>query len=208
MSHRPISAAYLERKLRAIVGVQGSNPLPDLEDVTGLVTLEDDRLEWRLAGGELLWAIHRNVAAVVGQQGFVGVWVPQGAGVISVVTHIQVSNSSGAAANFDLHMVFPAVTPTGDGITFTRDSRAAATIPATRRFSGTSAAPLVGNVIERRVIPTVVADDYHAGIVLASSPITAAIGSGIELLCIGANVAVDATIWGYERPLEGTVEVK
>lgn len=60
---RPVSAARLERKLRAIVGAQGSNLLPSLDEVVGLITLEHDRPEWAAAGGEKLASFANFFAA-------------------------------------------------------------------------------------------------------------------------------------------------
>lgn len=83
---RLISAAYLERKLRAITGVEQGNPLPDLESLQGLVTLETDRPEWGLAGGETHWAFALTVGAIVGEFGYIGLFNPRDSGVIGIVT--------------------------------------------------------------------------------------------------------------------------
>lgn len=82
---RPISAGYLERKLRAITGVMGDNPLPDLTDLEGMIVVENDRAEWAIAGNELLgirgWDTGAGVAA---QFAFAIVENPDNSGVITI----------------------------------------------------------------------------------------------------------------------------
>jgi len=85
MSHKPISAAYIERKLRSILGGLGENPIPDFDDLKGLLVVENDRPEWSYAANERLLAGQNAVAAFVGELSWVGVAVPRNAGVLAVV---------------------------------------------------------------------------------------------------------------------------
>lgn len=86
---RPISAAYLERKLRSIAGVQGDNPLPDLEDLAGLLALEVDRPEWKLAGDERLRSAFSFVGGVATQLTVIGIDNTINSGLIAIVERIS-----------------------------------------------------------------------------------------------------------------------
>jgi len=84
---RPISAGYLERKLKALSGAKGANPLPDLDDLKGLIVVENDRAEWRFAGGDFLFSCVGQVAAGgVGNASYFGLLNPVGSGVIVTTT--------------------------------------------------------------------------------------------------------------------------
>lgn len=94
---RPISASHLERKLRSLCGVQGSNPLPDLTDLNGLVTLENDRPEWFLAGGESLRGSLVFTGAALNNLSVNGLFNTTGSGLIAIVERIFCWVSGGAA---------------------------------------------------------------------------------------------------------------
>lgn len=196
---RPISAAYLERKLRAILGVQGANPLPDLVDVNGLLVLESDRPEWSIASGELLWGIARSVGPVVGQQSFVGVHVPANRGIVSIVERVTMAAAI-AAADFSIAMNFDTAQP-GDGIVFVRDFRASQLGCGTRRFEGSSAAPTIGNVVRNVSVPI----DQT---VVVEGPWILPSNAELGVFCLNQNLNIAVSIEGYERPLEGTFEIK
>lgn len=84
---RPISAAYLERKLRVITGVLGDNPLPDLADLNGLIVLENDRPEWRFPAGDFMFSAVTQVApGGVGNASYFGLLNPVGSGYIVTTT--------------------------------------------------------------------------------------------------------------------------
>lgn len=205
---RPISASYLERKLRAIVGVQGSNPLPDLDDVgKGLIVLEGDRPEWRLPGGEYLWGIERSPAAGgAGTFGYVAVRVPLAAGVISVVTKIVIANNTATQQYLVIGMAQNAAV-LNDGIVFPRDARNLQTIPGTRRDTGNPAAPVAVNELLRVNVPpgsTLVLDNLD--FILAASVVNQ--GPGIYVQELNGNVTINVGIAGYERPVEGGVEIR
>lgn len=96
---RPVSAAYLERKIRAITGLSGSNPLPDLEALQGLLVLESDRPEWALPGGELLVFGGSGAVAGVGEFSYVALDNPADSGVLIVVEHIRAQPDAAGQTN-------------------------------------------------------------------------------------------------------------
>jgi len=101
---RPISASFLERKLRSIVGAGGNNLLPDLADLKGLLVLESDRAEWQRAGGEQPAAAGGGFAAVAGNTSVVQLRNPVGSGVLAVIT--RVSAVLGAAGRLRIWEAF------------------------------------------------------------------------------------------------------
>lgn len=203
--HRPLSAAYLERKLRAITGVQGANPLPDLADLQGMMVIENDRLEWRLPGGEFLWTVSRFVAAGgAGTFGYVAARVPLGAGVVSVVTKIMIANPGAVAQDFAIGMG-QNLGVLNDGIVFPRDSRNLQEIPGTRRDTGVPA-PLAFNELRRVSLGPTSSIELDVGYLLVASVTNQ--GPGIYVQSLAANVSVSVGLEGYERPLEGDVEIK
>lgn len=100
-----LSAAYFERKLRAILGLTGSNPIPGLADVAGLLVVENDRIEWALAGGELYGAVQGGQASVAGENSYVGIANPTESGVIGVVEDVDFSMVGAAVPVTHLQMV-------------------------------------------------------------------------------------------------------
>lgn len=98
MSRSPISAAYLERKLRALAGLSGSLALATLDDLRGFVQLEVDRPEWRLAAGDRLtyWAAQQ--AQAVGEFAYIGLRNPVDSGVLAVVELTRTTQSTSAGA--------------------------------------------------------------------------------------------------------------
>lgn len=205
--HRPLSAAYLERKLRAITGVQGSNPLPDLADLQGMMVIENDRPEWRFPGGEYLWGIHRQVAAGgAGTFAYVAVRVPLGAGIVSVVKKIVIANNTLATQFLSIGMG-QNVAVLNDGIVFPRDSRNLQEIPGTRRDTGTPAAALGVNELVRVDVLAGTTVELDVEYVLVASQANQ--GPGIYVQDFGAgNAAINVAFAGYERPLEGEQEIR
>ena len=124
MSPRAISAAYLERKLRAITGVQGGNPIPDLVDLTGFITIEADRPEWSAAGGEGLIGHREEIAAVVGEVGVYGWLNPSNSGQLLVMERIRAVVAAAAYATIWLLPQASLVGTTTDVVPF-RDTRMA-----------------------------------------------------------------------------------
>lgn len=97
---RPISAAYLERKLRAITGVMGDNPLPSLEALAGFLILENDRPEWMFPANEMLGASGAFSAQAIGNFSYIAITNPVGSGVLSIIEEAHVSpNAAGGATN-------------------------------------------------------------------------------------------------------------
>lgn len=201
MYRRPISAAYLERKLRAIVGVQGSNPLPELADISGLVTLEDDRPEWRLAGTELFGWGRESQAAVAAQFSWVALRNPVGSGVVAVLEAYK--NESTAAymnVNYNLGTApLPGVGGATSGRP--RDSRAAVVLACDTAFGASAAA--VGDGPGWFVAAS-------GGEYLASDMGYWVLGPGSAIVFRSTivNVLVTGAFHWYERPIEGDVEIK
>lgn len=201
---RKLNSSYLERKLRAI-GLVGSSPLEDLADVQGFLILENDRPEWRLPGGEFLWGIQRTPAAGgAGTNAYVGVRNPSTT-TLSVVTTIGIANNS-AATQYYLIGMGQNLAPIADGIVFPRDSRNLQEIPATRRDTGTPVGLLAVNELKRVTLPAGGVIDLQVEYILVASPANP--GPGIYVQEINGNLTLNANISGYERPLEGRVEIR
>lgn len=208
--NRPISAAYLERKLRAIVGVGGSNPLPDLGDVTGLITLESDRPEWRITANEQLFDGFFNSGAVVAEQLTLLIHNPPSSGVIAVLTHLhQFTIATNVFfGNNDPTVVAP---PWGVVNGANRDTRGLSGLGftcAVKFYSATLTAAEVttltagGILIDRVEVGVAGSSIYHERTYILSP------GYWIAFIATAANVAGMVSLHGYERPLEGRFEVK
>jgi len=94
---RPISASYLERKLRSIADIKGDNPLPDVESLKGLLVLESDRPEWGYAGGEVRASGLVQFAPNAANTNSAQLRNPIGSGVLVIVEHVVVSYPAVAA---------------------------------------------------------------------------------------------------------------
>lgn len=205
---KPISAAYLERKLRSVTGVQGANPLPDLEDVrNGLIVLENDRPEWAAAGGEVhasgLVTFNPNVANTNSAQ----LRNPVDSGVLIIVERVIVSYS-GAAAFTRLWEAFSIVDFATLFVanTVNRD---------TRRLSGVgdSVAGILSGVSQ--VAPAgsgrqfgnvqVPNGDFHD---VWPGPTMLAPGTSIMLDEGVVNIAANFNFSWRERPLEGAFDLR
>lgn len=207
---RPISAAYLERKLRAILGVQGSNPLPDLSDALGLITLENDRPEWALPGGERLLAQQSGVAAFAGELSWVGVAVPRNGGVITIVERMDLLSTVSAAGAF-LRMIgdssFDAMLAASTQASMTPvDGREDPLVfaSATKIITGHSVAGPGGTQFWSM-------NQNSTALVYGQNPLPVVLGPGSALLVVGpaVNVAINSCMFRVrERPLEGDVEIK
>lgn len=206
MSRRAISAAYLERKLRALSGVQGGNPLEELRDLNGLVVLENDRPEWSFPANELLGFVRVAAGAIAGQFSFAALVNRPDSGVLVIVEHIRVNN------NADLFVADPsqvaAAAPhlggetSSSSIEVLRDTRSfgrgsTPTNHAARTSAGSNAvSPWHGPAYQLTI-------DVPQPLVVVLEPDTA-------LVVVGAavNQAVVASYIFRERPIEGLVEVK
>lgn len=222
MSDRPISAAYLERKLRAVSGVQGSNPLPDLAQLAGLVTLEADRPEWAFPANEFFYSRGLEAVAGVGEFSYVTLENPAQSGVLVIVEEIrsQPNFQSGQANPVELALessgalIIPPAGQIGSNNGVRRDTRIGlgtttqlGSVAIVRQ--GNDAAPFTGAVL---VTTT--------GILLAGNSTTQALGDaprvpwvlapGTRLWAVGVIVNNRICI-GFswrERPLEGLSELK
>jgi len=205
---RPISASYLERKLRSIVGVQGSNPLPELADViNGLVVLENDRPEWAFAGGEVrasgLVQFFPNAANTNSAQ----LRNPVDSGVLVIVERVQVSYPAVAAVT----RLWEAFSVADFATLFTanvvnRDTRGLKTV-------GDSVAAILSGVSQ--VAPAGSGRQFGQVQVPAGGffdvwpgPTMLAPGTAIMLDEGVLNMAVNFTFSWRERPLEGSFDLK
>jgi len=205
---RPISASYLERKLRSIVGVQGSNPLPELADViNGLVVLENDRPEWGFAGGEVrasgLVQFFPNAANTNSAQ----LRNPVDSGVLVIVERVQVSYPAVAAVT----RLWEAFSVADFATLFTanvvnRDTRGLKTV-------GDSVAAILSGVSQ--VAPAGSGRQFGQVQVPAGGffdvwpgPTMLAPGTAIMLDEGVLNMAVNFTFSWRERPLEGSFDLK
>lgn len=93
----PISASYLERKLRSIVGLTGDNPLPDLDSLHGLLALEVDRPEWRFPANEFYRSFLVFTSQTAGNLTVIQLFNQAGSGLLAVVTALHVWTAGGAA---------------------------------------------------------------------------------------------------------------
>ncbi len=214
----PISAQYLERKLRAIVGVQGQNPIPELDDVKkGLIVLEADRPEWQLAGGERPWVWCDEAPGAVAELSYLTLENPANSGVLAIIEAIesQYLNVPGNSASFvvQIELAPLVIPPLGQLTTSTplpRDLRPQSfNVSALLGRTGNDAAPLTGagpTISYRINMPGKSALD--GGKVGYWAPFMMGPGSRLWLIAKPTNAPINARITGRERPIESVVEVK
>jgi hypothetical protein len=207
---RPISAAYLEGKLRAIAGVGGSNPLPDLEDVIqGLLVLENDRPEWGLAGGEVRASGLVTFNANAANTNSAMLHNPIGSGVLVIVERVQASYPAVAAVTrlWEAFIANGADFATSfQANVVNRDTRGLATV-------GDAVAALLSGVSQ--VAPAGSGRQFGQVHVPAGGffdvwpgPTMLAPGTGIMLDEGVVNMAVNYNFSWRERPLEGKLDLR
>lgn len=210
---RPISAAYLERKLRAISGVQGSNPLPDLVDLMGLVVLEQDRPEWAAAGGEYLAVWHGEQTPVVGEFQYVGVRNPPDSGRLVVITEVRCQPVESGAATamvraFMQAVPFDAADLVQQGIIrdFRMNIQGALATTASQVVTGSQVASGSGAPLFWKLAGHGNSTDHDD----AKWTEPYIIPPGVQVLWFSgnANARIDVTQSGYERSIEGLWELK
>jgi len=202
---RPISASYLERKLRAATGVQGENPLPDLSDVRGLITLENDRPEWFKAAGEELYTGLGSVVAAA-QFAVARLRNPVGSGIIVVVELIEIASTVGFTDRIRIGYLNTDLA-TGLNVKSIRDTRGRSA--GTQTGSGAlmsrdvgAADPGAGQIIREMTIGVNTGDRYEKVIILGE-------GTFVE---VASTAAITGTLMANfswrERALEGLLEIK
>lgn len=136
----PISASFLERKLRAITGAQGSSILRTVGDLAGIVVVESDRPEYAFAGGEFYFGASMQRDPAAGQFAHIALLNPADSGVIVIV---ELAGHNGPQATYGLS-VESAITKTTAGTRTRRDTRIPATgsPAAAQLWSWEAAAPL------------------------------------------------------------------
>lgn len=220
---RPISAAYLERKLRAITGLKGDNPLPELADLAGLLTLENDRPEWAIAGNELLGIRGFDAAAGVAQFSFAIIENPDLSGVITIVEDIrgQPNNAAGTSNPFTVNLEIggPLSTPPG-GMTnvpfLPRDLRLFKPIAGPSPFAthlrddGVAAVPMTGVPANNQLLTEVVLAGAQTNFLgdYCSGPWILPPGSRLWLQGVLVNNRIAGNVIIRERAIEGQQTVR
>lgn len=206
---RPISAAYLERKLRSITDIKGDNPLPDLDALQGLVVLESDRPEWGFAGGEVRVSGLVQFAANAANTNSAMLHNPLGSGVLVIVESVKVSYPAVAAVT-RLWEAFIA-----NGADFATSFQANVVNRDTRGLAsvGDAVAALLSGVSQ--VAPAGSGRQFGQVAVPAGGffevwpgPTMLAPGTGIMLDEGVINVAANFNFSWRERPIEGTRALK
>lgn len=203
MSHRPISASDLERKLRSLSGVLGANPLPELDDLKGLITLENDRPEWYLAGQDQLSGVINNSAAVAGNLSYNALVNPLGSGLIAIVTFMSFSFAAASATLKLVNSGVPAAAPfltgeAGSNQGFSRDLRGL--LAGVRGSFGSNLVSPFGNGIQQIFNQQQIEPKDSIAILPPGSAIV--VEHGV------ANTAINGWFWWRERPLEGKFDVR
>src|SRR5258706_13171670 len=86
----PINITRWQNKLRAMMGMRGANPIPDLEALKPVVVIEDDRMEWGYAGAEFYYSNEFESPAAAAQLSY-GVLVnPVGSGLLGILEGVIV----------------------------------------------------------------------------------------------------------------------
>lgn len=193
-----ISAAYLERKLRAITGIAGGNPLPTIDTVmAGLIVLEVDRPEWHFPGGEQLYGGELTQPAVVGAFGWVGLANPVGSGILAIVE--QVYNNSGGAGQVSIgsQNAMPGVAAGQRDDDYARDKRHRG-LSACELQRGTN---LVAQLTTVRHHVTSATTLPYTGVIVLPPGFFAVVEHTV------ANTQTQASFVWRERPVEGTVTI-
>lgn len=95
MADQPINVVRFQNKVRALMGLRGENPVPDLTRLLPVVVVESDRPEFGFSGLELLSGGEQTQAAVAAQFSFVGVRNPADSGVVVTVTDYLLDSITG-----------------------------------------------------------------------------------------------------------------
>lgn len=94
MSQNPINVNRWQNKVRAILGVRGDNPIPDIDALRPVFVVEADRPEWGFAGGEFLGANGFNQPAVAAQRSWIALVNLDASGLLAVVEDITADSVS------------------------------------------------------------------------------------------------------------------
>lgn len=89
--NRIVNVTRLQNKVRAIAGLRGDNPVPEIADLNPSIVVEGDRPEWGFAGLENPFgtADVLSSAAVVGELSYSGLVNLPSTGMVAVVTSAQ-----------------------------------------------------------------------------------------------------------------------
>jgi len=204
---KSISAAYLERKLRAVVGLIGGNPIPELGDIQGFVVLESDRPEWRFPGGESSWGVTESIAA-----GGAGTFAQMvlinrpASGVLIVVEDINFVASSS--------IILSILSGGEAGIDAALATLEAGVPRDARLINSDNSLQRSGADVRSGVSATIFGADFYRGAGTANRgdrypfPIILRPSSSLAIRDSTAVQAMDVSIAWRERPLEGGVQMQ
>lgn len=132
---RFLSAAWLERKLRTVLGVTGSDVLQNISDARGLIVLESDRPEYSQPAGERLCAgSHFLAAGAAGDFGNEGLENPPNSGILVIVEGVMFLGGAAATAQMRIATSAGIASFTSFGERVFRDTRDAFTPAGLQRF--------------------------------------------------------------------------
>lgn len=81
-----INSARWQNKLRAMLGIDGENPIPTVKELVPTAVVEQDRIEWGAAAGETRWMAEQGqLAGGAANSGLFALLNPTGSGVLAVV---------------------------------------------------------------------------------------------------------------------------
>jgi len=198
---RAVSVTRFERKLRAILGAQGSSLLPGVEDFAGLITLEADRPEWALAGGERLCWGRQTQAAVAAVRSCVALINPLDSGVLVVVELVRRTGAVAVELRFFNPPVATLVALALDTVVgFHRDTRIGQDIPAARLQAYTNAGGGGGTFVEDYTT----SESIIGGLTSRSQPIVVGPDTALIINTVADLTAIAASFRWRELALEGS----
>ena len=74
-----------QNKVRAVFGIKGGNPIPEIRDLTPVAMIESEKFESLFPGGDLAWATVMELPAVAAETGTIILFNPSTSGVLLVV---------------------------------------------------------------------------------------------------------------------------
>jgi hypothetical protein len=203
---RPISASYLERKMRSISGAQGSDLFTDVKDLDGLIVLENDRPEWAKAGGEEIMGAGFTTAAAAANTSAAQMNNPAGSNVLCVVERVIVGFSAANVARLKMG-VGTANLAGGNGLKSARDLRlrdaGSQAVSAALFFQQNSTVgdPSGGQDFATFRLLAETSYTYEAAIILPPN-------TSLYVVGVTVNVALSTSFVWRERPIDGLFDLK
>jgi hypothetical protein len=194
---QPINVNRYQNKVRAMLGIRGENPIPDIEKLQLVLVVESDRSEWSWPGGEGLGGNGFNQTAIAAQRSFVAFVNPVGSGLIATIEDILADQPSDILVASEAAIFAQAGLVSTVGLI--RDTRhillpGGFTVSGIRFMQGTNAAPAGAGFGPLNRIP-VVNQRYSKEIVVGA-------GTGVSVACVAVNTALLAHFTWRERAQE------